>query len=196
MSRQKRDIYDELIDEVRRSQNATARFDQAVADALGLNRTDMRCRGRAAPGGLADRRAPGGADRAVERRDDDRARSAGARRLRAPGPRRSDRRRVLVELTAKVQGWPPSTASTPPTPSASTSATRLSSSSCCCEFVRENREFNEPRGSARAAEPGLAPASERRGREPVRAAARGNCSSGVGQRLGDRAQGGLGYRGR
>ena len=33
----------ELIEEVRRSQNATDRFDSAVAEALGLNRTDMRC---------------------------------------------------------------------------------------------------------------------------------------------------------
>ncbi len=36
-------MFDELIGEVRRSQAATERFDQAVADALGLNRTDMRC---------------------------------------------------------------------------------------------------------------------------------------------------------
>ncbi|MGO9750213.1 MAG: MarR family winged helix-turn-helix transcriptional regulator, partial [Solirubrobacteraceae bacterium] len=43
MSRDKRQAFAELIDEVRRSQSATARFDQAVADALGLNRTDMRC---------------------------------------------------------------------------------------------------------------------------------------------------------
>ncbi len=43
MSREKRELFGELIDEVRRSQTATARFDQAVADALGLNRTDMRC---------------------------------------------------------------------------------------------------------------------------------------------------------
>jgi DNA-binding MarR family transcriptional regulator len=41
--RAERKIFDELLDEVRRSQNATDRFDQAVADALGLNRTDMRC---------------------------------------------------------------------------------------------------------------------------------------------------------
>ena len=41
--RQKREIFDELIEEVRRSQNATDRFDSAVAEALGLNRTDMRC---------------------------------------------------------------------------------------------------------------------------------------------------------
>ena len=45
MSRQsrKRQVFDELIDEIRRSQSATDRFDSAVADALGINRTDMRC---------------------------------------------------------------------------------------------------------------------------------------------------------
>ena len=43
MSRGKRETFEELVYEVRRSQNATDRFDQAVADAVGLNRTDMRC---------------------------------------------------------------------------------------------------------------------------------------------------------
>src|SRR3954465_11606435 len=43
MSRRKQDVFEELLLEVRRSQNATDRFDQAVADAIGVNRTDMRC---------------------------------------------------------------------------------------------------------------------------------------------------------
>src|SRR4051794_41816746 len=43
MSRRKQDVFEELLLEVRRSQNATDRYDQAVADAIGLNRTDMRC---------------------------------------------------------------------------------------------------------------------------------------------------------
>src|SRR5205823_1448634 len=43
MSNRKRQVFEELLDEVRRSQNATDRYDQAVADAIGLNRTDMRC---------------------------------------------------------------------------------------------------------------------------------------------------------
>jgi DNA-binding MarR family transcriptional regulator len=43
VSRHKREIFDDLIDEVRRSQAATQRFDYAVAEALGLGRTDMRC---------------------------------------------------------------------------------------------------------------------------------------------------------
>ena len=43
MSNRKRQLFEELTLEVRASQSATDRFDQAVADALGLNRTDMRC---------------------------------------------------------------------------------------------------------------------------------------------------------
>ena len=43
MSRHKRELFDELIEEVRRSQAATQRFDYAVAEALGIGRTDMRC---------------------------------------------------------------------------------------------------------------------------------------------------------
>ena len=43
MSRHKRELFEELIEEVRRSQTATQRFDQAVAEALGMDRTDMRC---------------------------------------------------------------------------------------------------------------------------------------------------------
>lgn len=43
MSRAKSEIFAELLDEVRRSQTATARFDRAVASKLGLNPTDMSC---------------------------------------------------------------------------------------------------------------------------------------------------------
>jgi MarR family transcriptional regulator, organic hydroperoxide resistance regulator len=43
MSSDKRKIFTELIDEVRRSQAATARFDRAVADAVGINQTDLHC---------------------------------------------------------------------------------------------------------------------------------------------------------
>ena len=43
MSSSKRKVFEQLIYEVRRSQNATDRFDQAVAEAIGINRTDMRC---------------------------------------------------------------------------------------------------------------------------------------------------------
>lgn len=103
MSRQKRDLYDELIDEVRRSQEATARFDQAVADTLGLNRTDMRCvdvlhrRGPLTAGRLAEETglSTGAMTTAIDRLE----RSGYARRVRDP----ADRRRVLVELAPQAQ---------------------------------------------------------------------------------------------
>jgi DNA-binding MarR family transcriptional regulator len=98
MSRQKREVYEELIDEVRRSQNATARFDQAVADALGLNRTDMRCvdvlhrHGRVSAGQLAQETglSSGAMTAALDRLE----RAGYTRRVRDA----HDRRRVLVEL--------------------------------------------------------------------------------------------------
>ncbi len=43
MSRAKQEVFAELLDEVRRSQTATARFDRAVATRLGINQTDMSC---------------------------------------------------------------------------------------------------------------------------------------------------------
>jgi|ERR1039458_7029020 DNA-binding MarR family transcriptional regulator len=43
MSSDQRELFEESLNEVRGSQGATDRFDQAVADAIGLNRTDMRC---------------------------------------------------------------------------------------------------------------------------------------------------------
>lgn len=98
MSSQKRQIFEQLIDEIRRSQSATDRFDQAVADAEGLNRTDMRCidvlqrEGRLSAGHLAEVTGltTGAMTAALDRLE----RSGWARRLRDD----SDRRRVLVEL--------------------------------------------------------------------------------------------------
>jgi DNA-binding MarR family transcriptional regulator len=100
--RNKRTVFDELIDEVRRSQLATDRFDQAVADALDLNRTDMRCvdvlqrEGRMTAGHLAE--ATGLTTGAMTTALDRLERVGYARRLRDP----QDRRRVLVELTPRV----------------------------------------------------------------------------------------------
>ena len=102
MSSHKRKIFDELIDEVRRSQSATDRFDQAVADAVGLNRTDMRCidvlhrAGALTAGQLAD--ATGLTTGAMTTALDRLERAGYARRTRDE----ADRRRVLVELTPKV----------------------------------------------------------------------------------------------
>ena len=103
MSRDKRQIFDELIDEVQRSQLATDRFDQAVADAAGLNRTDMRCLdvlGREGPvtaGRLAE--ATGLTSGAMTTALDRLERAGLARRTRDA----VDRRRVLVEATALAQ---------------------------------------------------------------------------------------------
>jgi DNA-binding MarR family transcriptional regulator len=103
MSSEKRRIFHELISEVRRSQNATDRFDQAVADALGLNRTDLRCldtierEGPVPAGRLAE--ATGLTTGAITTALDRLERAGYARR--APDP--SDRRRVLVELTPQAR---------------------------------------------------------------------------------------------
>jgi DNA-binding MarR family transcriptional regulator len=103
MPNDKRSVFEELVDEVRRSQSATQRFDQAVADALGLNRTDMRCldvieREGAVPAGrLAD--VTGLTTGAITTVLDRLERAGYARRVSDP----SDRRRVLVELTAKAR---------------------------------------------------------------------------------------------
>jgi DNA-binding MarR family transcriptional regulator len=104
LSSEKRQLFDELLSEVRRSQNATARFDQAVADALGIGRTEMRCLD------FLDRMGPGTAGQLAEETGlttgaitavIDRLERAGLARRRAdPG----DRRRVLVEPTAKAIG--------------------------------------------------------------------------------------------
>ena len=102
MSRDKRRLFDELIDEVGRSQHATDRFDQAVADAVGLNRTDMSCidvidrEGPVTAGRLAE--ATGLTSGAMTTALDRLERAGWARRFRDE----SDRRRVLVELTPKA----------------------------------------------------------------------------------------------
>lgn len=98
MSNKKRGLFEELIAELRRSQSATDRYDQAVAEALGLNRTDMRCldtihrEGRVSAGALAavTGLTSGAMTAAVDRLE----RRGFVRRVSDP----SDRRRVLVEL--------------------------------------------------------------------------------------------------
>src|SRR3954470_15941815 len=103
MSSEKRRLFETLIDEVRRSQLATDRYDQAVGDALGLNRTDMRCldvierEGPVTAGRLAD--ATGLTTGAITTVLDRLERRGFARRLRDE----SDRRRVLVELAPEAR---------------------------------------------------------------------------------------------
>ena len=103
MSRHKREVFDQLLAEVRGSQNATARFDQAVADAAGLNRTDMRIiaaldqEGPVPAGRLAE--VTGLSSGAMTTALDRLERAGYARRARDTG----DRRRVLGELTEQAQ---------------------------------------------------------------------------------------------
>jgi DNA-binding MarR family transcriptional regulator len=96
-------VFETLIDEVRRSQEATHRFDEAVGNAVGLNRTDMRCLdvlGREGPvtaGRLAE--ATGLTSGAMTTALDRLERAGFARRVRDD----ADRRRVLVEVTPEAQ---------------------------------------------------------------------------------------------
>ncbi len=104
MSSKKRKLFEDLVDEVRRSQSATDRYDQAVADSIGLNRTDMRCldtiqrEGTVSAGRLAavTGLTSGAMTAAVERLE----RRGFARRVADP----ADRRRVLVELDPAIAG--------------------------------------------------------------------------------------------
>jgi DNA-binding MarR family transcriptional regulator len=99
----KRKLFEELVYEVRRSQNATDRYDEAVADAIGVNRTDLRCldvierEGRVSAGRLA--KETGLTTGAITSVLDRLERAGHARRVRDPG----DRRRVLVEITPEAR---------------------------------------------------------------------------------------------
>jgi DNA-binding MarR family transcriptional regulator len=148
MSNQKREIFTELVDEVRRSQSATDRFDQAVADTLGVNRTDMRCldilerEGPVTAGRLAE--VTGITSGAMTTVIDRLERTGYAKRVSDA----SDRRRVLVQLTDQAH----------------TIAERFYSEHMAqsrrlfqryttaqlgllLEFVRAGREFNEQQAS-------------------------------------------------
>jgi DNA-binding MarR family transcriptional regulator len=144
MSRHKRDVFDELIGEVRRSQAATERMDQAVADALGLNRTDMRCldlierEGSIPAGRLAS--ATGLTTGAITTALDRLERAGYARRTADP----NDRRRVLVEITALARErtyafYAPHMALSERLYARYT----LEDLELLLEFVRGGREFNE-----------------------------------------------------
>jgi DNA-binding MarR family transcriptional regulator len=103
MSSRKRKLFGELMFEFRASQNATDRYDQAVADTLGLNRTDMRVidildrEGRLTAGQIAER--AGLTSGAVTTLVDRLEASGYARRVRDT----DDRRRVFVEVTEKMR---------------------------------------------------------------------------------------------
>jgi DNA-binding MarR family transcriptional regulator len=144
MSSQKRKVFQELISEVRMSQNATDRFDQAVAEALGVNRTDMRCID------VLDREGPVTAGRLAETTGlttgaittvIDRLERAGlARRLLDSG----DRRRVLVDLIPeaheRANGFYRDHAKRAEAVYRRYTRPQLN---LLLDFVREGREFNE-----------------------------------------------------
>jgi len=104
LASRKRQIFEELVYEVRRSQAATDRYDEAVAEAIGLNRTDMRCldviqrEGPVPAGRLAEETGltTGAITTVLDRLE----RAGLARRTRDP----ADRRRVLVELAPEARG--------------------------------------------------------------------------------------------
>jgi len=141
--RDKRQVFEELIDEIRRSQNATDRFDHAVADALGLNRTDMRCldvlerEGPVTAGRLAE--ATGLTTGAMTTALDRLERAGYASRTRDL----ADRRRVLVATTAQARDagryYGEHVAQSERLYQRYTEAQL----EMLLEFVREGREFNE-----------------------------------------------------
>jgi DNA-binding MarR family transcriptional regulator len=147
VSRNKREVYRELIDEVRRSQNATARFDQAVGDAIGLNRTDMRCLDvlqRAGPmtaGQLADHSglSAGAMTTALDRLE----RAGYARRVRDS----QDRRRVLVEITPRAEEVGAFYAEHAAQGERLYHRYSLSQLEFLLEFIRQSRELNERRAA-------------------------------------------------
>src|SRR5689334_19744767 len=99
MSRDRREILQQLLDEIRAGQRATDAVDEAVTVAIGVNRTDGKCidilhqHGRMSAGELAGHSGlTTGAVTAVI----DRLEGMGYVRREADP---ADRRRVLVELT-------------------------------------------------------------------------------------------------
>ena len=160
MSSHKREIFDQLLAEVRGSQNATARFDQAVADAAGLNRTDMRIidaldqEGPVPAGRLAE--VTGLSSGAMTTALDRLERAGYARRARDT----EDRRRVLVELTEQSQTVHEFYAEHAAYAERLYQRHSLEQLELMLQMFRESREFNE----RRAAELEAATRSGSRGR--------------------------------
>ena len=160
MSSHKREVFDQLLAEVRGSQNATARFDQAVADAAGLNRTDMRIidaldqEGPVPAGRLAE--VTGLSSGAMTTALDRLERAGYARRARDT----EDRRRVLVELTEQSQTVHEFYAEHAAYAERLYQRHSLEQLELMLQMFRESREFNE----RRAAELEAATRSGSRGR--------------------------------
>jgi DNA-binding MarR family transcriptional regulator len=108
MSKRRRELIDAINGEVRRSQNRSDAYDDAVADAVGINRTDHRCldilelEGGATAGRLAE--LMGLSTGAVTTVLDRLERAGLARRVRDE----HDRRKVNVVVTEKAGEliWP------------------------------------------------------------------------------------------
>jgi DNA-binding MarR family transcriptional regulator len=166
VSRRKRDVFEELLAEVRASQSATARFDQAVADAAGLNRTDMAIidaldrEGPAPAGRLAE--VTGLSSGAMTTALDRLERSGYARRVRDSG----DRRRVLVELTEQADALHRFYAEHAKYAERLYQRHSVEQLEMMLQFFREGRSFNE----RRAAEVEAATRRQGGDREPVRGA--------------------------
>jgi DNA-binding MarR family transcriptional regulator len=148
MSRRKQTIFEDLLWEVRASQSATERFDQAVADSVGLNRTDMRLvdlldrEGRLTAGELASGTglSTGAITTAIDRLE----RAGYAHRVRD----NDDRRRVYVELTddfrSGAAGYYSDHARRAETLYHRYTEDQLE---LLLEFVRGGREFNEQKAA-------------------------------------------------
>jgi DNA-binding MarR family transcriptional regulator len=108
MTKRRRELIDAINGEVRRSQNRSDAYDDAVADAVGINRTDHRCldilelEGGATAGRLAE--LMGLSTGAVTTVLDRLERAGLARRVRDE----HDRRKVNVVVTEKAGAliWP------------------------------------------------------------------------------------------
>jgi DNA-binding MarR family transcriptional regulator len=102
LSRDRQQILQELLDEIRASQRATDAVDEAASRAIGINRTDSKCidileqHGRMSAGELARHSSlsTGAVTAVIDRLE----RLGYVRRVADP----SDRRRVLVELTPGI----------------------------------------------------------------------------------------------
>ncbi len=152
-SSHKRELFDALIGEVRASQTATDRFDQAVGDALGINRTDMRCldvlerEGAVSAGRLAE--ATGLTSGAMTTALDRLERAGFARRVRDI----NDRRRVLVEPTSSLRSITERFYSEHTAVAEQVYARYTAEQlELLLDFVRNGREFNERRAAALEAE--------------------------------------------
>ena len=96
-------LVDEVMLELAELQAATDAVDEAVAERLAINRTDLACLNLAVPPRRHDGRAAGRRERAHPGRHHDGAGSAGASLYAQRTRDEVDRRRVLVELTPQAR---------------------------------------------------------------------------------------------